>query len=515
MARALMGVLSALLAAWGIGCSEIGGEAEGEASGRESSFRSTPADGAISVPVGIWPEIEFESEAAAAAATDPTLRCNAQNYGPKTFRETPRRLVVQPSVRLPDGTTCELAWMLDGTRQSFAFETWSGDGSEGAAVRVIYRKLDPDEIAPIPDDFWTRRDASSPTGLRLDLPVAVRRDVREVISGLRTELAQLDGWSPVAPIVLALSGEVDPATLPRTAEESMDPVATLALVDIEPASPEYGQRWPFETVLRRDQAPVGLDEHALWVLPARPLRPGGRYALLMRRGVSEPGGRAMIAPLLLRPILKRRPLSNLGVRESLAARLGPALTVAESQLAIPWTRDDLVFALTFTVGTLEGIGRDPKALREAVEALSGTRLIVDRVEPEPDPERPLVAVVSGRFKVPRWREDGQAGLRRDATGRPLALGHRFVDFRLALPWRADRSPAPVLIYQHGNPGSAESEIGAPLQDPFLEAGFAVIGFTDLWNRPGGGAGRLRSPHGDHLASVGIDGVGSRECDCAG
>lgn len=483
--------MALLLSAWGIACGESGvggvggvGGIGGSASDASFAFRSRPADGATSVPVGIWPEIEFDSDVQAATATDPTLRCNAQNYGPKTYRRTPRKWVVQPSVRLPEGQTCELTWMRAGVRQSFAFETWSGDGGTEAAVHVIYRKLDPDEIAPVPDDFWTRPDASSPTGLRLDLPVAVRRDVREVISGLRPELARLDGWSPVAPIVLALSGEIDPRTMPRTAEESMDPVATLALVDIEPASPEYGQRWPFETVLRRDQVAVGLDDHALWVMPARPLRPGGRYALLMRRGVSERKGRALVEPLLLQPILKRGPLPNAGVREGLASLLGPALVVAESHLAIPWTRDDLVFALTFTVGTLEEIDRDPTALREAVDFLAGPRLIIDRVEPEADPERPLMAVVEGRFKVPRWRAEGQSALRRDSTGRPLAVGHRFIDFRLALPWRSNRSPAPVLFYQHGNPGSAESEIGAPLQDPFLEAGFAVIGFTDLWNRPG-------------------------------
>lgn len=482
--RRRMVIFALLLSAWGIACGDSGVKSDRDGSKRAGAFRTVPAEGATSVPVGIWPEIEFDRQEVADAATDPALRCDGQSYGPKIFRGLPRRLIVQPSLRLPEGQTCEVTWEQGGKQHSFSFETWSLEdrGLQESATRVIYRKLDPDEIAPIPDDFWTRRDESSPTGLRLDLPVAVRRDVREVLLGLQPELASLDGWSPVAPIVLELSGLVDAATLPRTAAESMDPVANLALVDIEPESPEYGQRWPFETVLRRDRTMVGLDEHSLWVLPARPLRPGGHYALLIRRGVSDPAGRSMMPPSLLTPILKRRPVPKTGLRDGLAKQLAPALRVAESELTIPWTRDDLVFALTFTVGTLNGIDRDPKALREDVEALSGPRLLIDWLEPETDPERPLMAVVEGRFKVPRWRGEGEAALRRDATGRPIARGYRFLNFRLALPWRADGSPAPVLIYQHGNPGNAETEIGAPLQDPFLEAGFAVIGFTDLWNR---------------------------------
>ncbi|MFK7896440.1 MAG: hypothetical protein AB8G23_11425 [Myxococcota bacterium] len=452
--------------------------------GDAARFRSWPADGAVGVPVGIWPELEFENAAAAADASDPTLRCDAQSYGPKTFRLRPKRLIIQPSLRLPESKRCELTWNQAGQPYSFAFTTGSSLAVTGGAARVRYRKGDPDEIAPIPDDFWTRRDPTSPTGRRLDLPVAVRGDIRKVISGLAPELARLDGWSPVAPIVLQLTGPLDPATLPLTAAESVDPAATVALVDIDPSSAEYGERWPFEIQLRSDSPLVGLTEHAMWVMPARPLRPRGHYALLLRRGVSDASGRAMDSPVLLGSILKGRALGASELSEDLAEQLVPAMTVASSHLAIPWTRDDLVFALTFTVGSQSGIERDPEALREAAFELPGPRLIVDRVVPAKDPERPLMATLYGRFKAPRFREAGAAAIFRDRAGRPTPRGFEWIDFRLALPWRADRTPAPVLIYQHGNPGSAEAEIGAPLGDPFLAAGFAVIGFTDLWNREG-------------------------------
>jgi hypothetical protein len=70
---------------------------------------------------------------------------------------------------------------------------------------------------------------------------------------------------------------------------------------------------------------------------------------------------------------------------------------------------------------------------------------------------------------------------RDASGRPLVAGTLDLPFILALPASAEEGHAPLVMYQHGNPGSAESEV--PGSAAFLAPeGFAVAGFTDPLNR---------------------------------
>ncbi len=448
----------------------------------DSRVESIPADAAYAVAVGTWPELRVHPAKAAAGVTDLALACGEIAIPVRVHRPSEGRIVVQPEHRLPAERACRVAWSRAGQGESIGFTTFRASAAPGRSLYVLYRRANPGEIAPIPDDFWTVPDPATATGLRLELPVALRSDVREVIEGLRSELSQADGWSPIGPIVVPISDRIEPSSIPRTVAESLDPTATIALVDVDPESPGRGERWPFEAVLRRDRTSIGVEDHALWILPARPLRPGGRYALLMRRGVATGAGRSMIEPAPLRSIFDREATGALGASSVIAEQLAPALEVSDAFLAIPWTRDDLVFALRFTVRSLVDLDRDPLALLAAVQALPGPRIEIERIDAADDPARPLAALVHGRFATPIWREGGERAVARGDDGRPKVVGRDALRFVLALPRRAVKSPAPLLLYQHGNPGSARDEIGARRQDAFLEAGFAVVGFTDLWNR---------------------------------
>lgn len=394
------------------------------------------------------------------------------------------RIALRPETRLPPAASCTIRWHVDDRRESLAFVTRGASGPEPSSSRlqVLYRRHSPEELAPIPDDFWTVADPTTRTGRRLALPFAGSGDLGRMVDGLRSELDGLDGWSPIAPIVLPLSGAVAEASLPRTVDDSLDPTATVALVDVDPGSPERGRRWPFELVLRHDRSPVGLESHSMWLLPALPLRPGGRYAVLIRDGLTDPGGRAMVAPLLLRGALRAGDRRLGGATDAVRDVVSPAVSAAREALAIPWSEEELVFAMVFTVRSLDALSRDPLAMRADVAAMTGPRLRLDSVELARDPDRPLAAIVRGHFRAPRWRPVGEVAFTRDEQGRPQPIGTQEIAFSLALPRSAREQPAPLMMYQHGNPGRAEDEIGAPIQDAFLSAGFAVAGFTDVWNR---------------------------------
>lgn len=487
--RVVVLVLLAVVVGGGLACGDGAGDAR--SSSLDARVESRPEDGATAVPVGLWPELRAEPARAAATIEDVALACGEQAVPSRIHRIAGGRIVVQPESRLPTEQSCRLVWTRAGRPESTRFETFRASAAPGRAFSVVYRRTDPGEVAPVPDDFWTVSDPTTPTGLRLDLPLAARGDVREVIEGLRSELARADGWSPIGPIVVPLSDRVDVDSIPRSVDASLDPTSTIALVDVDPASPGRGERWPFEAVVRKDRSAIGLEDHVLWVLPARPLRPGGRYALLMRRGVASRVGRSMIEPSSIRSILARRGDPPVGAKAVIATQLRPVLEVSDSALAIPWTRDDLVFALPFSVRSLATLDRDPLALLADVRALPGPRVEIERVEVVRDPTRPLAALVHGRFAVPVWRERRVRSVARDGSGRPRVVGRDALRFVLALPRQALERAAPILMYQHGNPGSAGEEIGSRRQDVYLEAGFAVVGFTDLWNRgkPQGGADR--------------------------
>jgi poly(3-hydroxybutyrate) depolymerase len=94
----------------------------------------------------------------------------------------------------------------------------------------------------------------------------------------------------------------------------------------------------------------------------------------------------------------------------------------------------------------------------------------------------VAAIVRGSFQVPDWLR-GSPFLHRDAAGRPQVVGTLTLDFILALPRSAQtEGRAPLIMYQHGNPGSAENEVPGSAEAFLAEEGFAVAGFTDVLNR---------------------------------
>jgi dienelactone hydrolase len=105
---------------------------------------------------------------------------------------------------------------------------------------------------------------------------------------------------------------------------------------------------------------------------------------------------------------------------------------------------------------------------------------------------PLLAVAStqlspgevvhrGTVELPRWTTPSLTAVTRDtASGKPASSATEAVPFVLRIPTGVP-SPMPVVIYQHGSPGSPEAIVDG--DNTFLvEAGYAVIGIQDVTNR---------------------------------
>jgi pimeloyl-ACP methyl ester carboxylesterase len=93
----------------------------------------------------------------------------------------------------------------------------------------------------------------------------------------------------------------------------------------------------------------------------------------------------------------------------------------------------------------------------------------------------VAALVEGTFDVPDWVPG--AYFNRGADGLPEPVGTRSIPFILALPAVASsEGRAPLVMYQHGSPGSAQAEVPNAARNFLAGAGFAVGGFTDPPNR---------------------------------
>ena len=142
-------------------------------------------------------------------------------------------------------------------------------------------------MLPFPNDYFTRKDASTPTGRRVafDITSMPRNVAGKPIDP--TDWNRADGFSPGSQIVTYVPG----LDLKRTGAVPITDIGAYAgrdapVVVIDAAS---GRRWPIWTEL--DQS---VDYPALLIRPAKNFREGRRYIVALR-GMKDAQGRA-IAP---------------------------------------------------------------------------------------------------------------------------------------------------------------------------------------------------------------------------
>lgn len=353
----------------------------------------------------------------------------------------------------------------------------------GSAV-IPYDRTDPTTIAPFPDDYHLVEDPSRPTGYRYSGPIPVREgDVQTLYAALSAEARILDGFSPIGGIVIPLDTAPDQDSLPLTPEASLEPTATLALFDVTPGSDTLGQRVPFKlSPVSRALGGQPID-HSLVLYPSIPLTPNGRYAMVVTREALTGDGRPFEPSPFLTSVLgpaqpgeapevdRARALLADGVLDVLgdAARVSPSLDV-----------DDIALILRITVRSTDDLPRTLLSMKEQILARPLPAFTVTSVS---QGFGDVAAVVRGTWEAPNWRT--QFFVARDVNGNPRVTGTLDVPFVLAMPRAAQDEPVPVVMFQHGSPGSSEDVVWVAQAGGLAEAGFAVIGMTDALNREAG------------------------------
>ena len=313
-------------------------------------------------------------------------------------------------------------------------------------------------LMPFPNDFFTVKDGSTPTGRRVHLDPASMPANASGVGIDPTEWNRNDGFSPGAMIVTYVPGLdlVRSGAAPITdIAASLAPDQPIVLLDAD-----TGERWPFFAELDAQADPP--DQRALIIRPAKNLVEGHRYVVALR-GLQDSAGAPIEAGRGFRLYRDRIPT------------FAPAIEARRPHLErVLWElrqagvdREDLFLAWDFTVASTKSLSSRMLHIRDdAFASLGGgvPGFTVTQVENEVDDR--IFRRVTGTFTIPNYLTgDGSPGnqFAYEPGAGPDALPVRNGDVSAGFICNIPRSattngsdpvtPARGAVYGHGLLGS--------------------------------------------------------------
>ena len=282
-------------------------------------------------------------------------------------------------------------------------------------------------LLPWPSMAYLRADASTPSGYRLDLPVAgmpVNTD------GVAIDPAPLDarwdGFSPTGPILAMFPRGVSPDGLPsfRTPDDSLAPGSPIVLYDLD-----RGERAPLFAEV--DQNVVDVDHRALVIRPLARLHERTHYAVAIRNTAHSADGTPLPVSPGFAALRDGLPLDH----PRFAALAAGAPAMFDGLAAAGVDRSELVLAWDFRTASDELLRGDLTAMRTAALPAIGDRGAGLGERPFTVEDQPNTAQsyrrFTGTYKSPDFLTAGETAssiLARDAAGAPRMHGLRDAKF---------------------------------------------------------------------------------------
>jgi hypothetical protein len=268
----------------------------------------------------------------------------------------------------------------------------------------------------------------------------------------------LHGFSPAAAGYLRFTNDIDPTTLPSDPPSALQPTSSVQLLDVDPQSPEHGQRKLISTFWQQPDGVYWVRD-TLAVQPALgyPLRPNTRYALVVTNAVKAADGSAVTPAGDLAEVLGLAPLEP---RVQAAHDLyAPAVAeVAAAGIAAT----SIVHLAVFTTN-------DPTVDLFAAADDVRSNLPAPTVDPTTWAAKDHTAgydVYEGSYQSPNYQAGtppySQSGgsFVYDANGKPVVQNTFAQQFCLVVP-NAQACPVPaggypIVLYAHGTGGDYRS-----------------------------------------------------------
>ncbi|CAG0976330.1 hypothetical protein MYXO_01591 [Myxococcaceae bacterium] len=439
-----------------------------------------PAPSAGAIPRTAWMRLRFASPPSAAALDGPgfAVACDEAIQSRRAYR-TEDAVLLDPELDLPAGASCRIAFRgASGAIEEIAFTT----AAPAPGLEVVHDREDPTLVAPFPDDYFAVEDASTRTGRRLAIDTPPYQGaVLDAYRGLLAPANRLDGFSRVSPIVVETRAALDPSLLPTDEAESQDPFAPLALFDLDPTSPEYGRRVPYLARLRRDVNRLGQVDHSILVFPSIALRAKGRYALVVTRRLFAGGdpGSTLEGSSFFARVLEPAQAGDGDALTRARTSILPVLDFIETVPEVPIRRSDVALAVRLSIRSDDEIPNDLLAIKERTLSEPPPPLTITNTTTDSRGR----TVFRGTVRLTSYLDPVFQRFVRDlATGHPVPQGTEDVPFVLRIPPPETPGPVPIVMYQHGNPGSPEEIVRNDLNGYHLEDGYAVAGIRDYTNR---------------------------------
>jgi len=305
-------------------------------------------------------------------------------------------------------------------------------------------------VTPWPSNLYASEDATSNTGMRLDIPAGALPTNLDGIAIDPAPLNALDGFSAAAPMIVAFETGVDDSNLVPNSRflDSVEDSSPTVLLDME-----TGERvLHFAEIDIR--SPDITDKQALYIRSAKRLKPGTRYAAAVRKSLKAKDGSELPISAGFAALLSGKTTKH----EALEARRDDYAEVLEALATAGVPTDDLVVAWDFTTASDEALREDLIVSRDrTLEAagVDGANLTFEITDEDISKDSGMRRV-DGTFTVPLMLSKGGdfafgiAALR-DADGLPKVEGMHDVPFTAVIPECAltATEPVPVIIYGHG------------------------------------------------------------------
>ncbi len=256
------------------------------------------------------------------------------------------------------------------------------------------------------------------------------------------------GFSVGAAVYFTFSAEVDPASLPADGLETLDPSASVYLVNVDPASSGYGERVPlWVKFAARASRYIGANWVGLLPFPGHPLVPGTTYAAVVTTGVRTVDGEPFTADEDFAALVDSEDRPDVAAARAVFQPLFDYLAEAALDPA------DLAAATVFTTQRVTGVVR---LARDVVRELPAPTLdnltLVQQATHYDLYEGTYSAPIFQQGEAPYRQEGG--GIVVDAQGVPVV--QRMEELRVAISIPVgDPMPAegwPVSLYRHGTGG---------------------------------------------------------------
>jgi len=290
---------------------------------------------------------------------------------------------------------------------------------------------------PFPADFYLKKDSTSASGFRLNIPDAVLPKIlkAKVFNGA-------DGFTRLPIILTYLAGGIDSKSLPDPADHA------LSVGDSSPVWLVKDKTWEKVPILIEIDMMAKKDtDRALIVRPLKLLDEKSTYIVVVRNKLKDLKGNAHKQNAALSALLAGTKTSDPAVEQQRDSfkKVNAALTALKLKAA------DVVQAWAFTTRSEKQVTEVLLAVQDAMKTatLGTVSITTDKTEVKDGrTNRQVVA----KFSVPNFVGKKSGLITLDSSGKPVAEGTRDVEFGFTIPSTVT-AKRPVILYGHGFFGS--------------------------------------------------------------